>query len=462
MKYLTGSILVALALCVAFTGCRKNGGAGADIGWDEQQFADAIARLDKAIGLFDKAISVESKEWRETLVKLEQALKTDAQDLMVNEVRSVTQAFAADLKDLPKETADYIEVKLKDNLKAMRKALAEARQDVVDAKAKKDNSGIKRALDKLADIKVFHDPVVTGFIPSNVNIEWKDHTQTDYTIRIPLIEIRGWGFERPAGEELKMAVAIEGADGKLRSLPPAVFFFTSRYLAQIKLDTAGAKILKGDHKLVLIMNTGQPGGRREVPISHKIPPVPEPKKVEPPPPPHYPLLNIGRLVDATGTTPAGTADKIVVDIIDRSTFDASATTAKEIIINDKIDGGSTVNLKALNGTVTFNGKIDQERTVLNVVAPGCKVIFNQKIDGKCKVNITARHVEINDKVDGGQNTVVTVTLPPDGFLKYKENFGTISVICNKVNPNDPEPKPGIVRGKDGWDWQYIYNGQRHR
>ena len=60
------------------------------------------------------------------LADLEQKIRDDGQDLLANEVHNTLTAFTVDIGDQLKASADYIEAKLKDNLKAFRIALESA------------------------------------------------------------------------------------------------------------------------------------------------------------------------------------------------------------------------------------------------------------------------------------------------------------------------------------------------
>lgn len=261
---------------------------------DPQQFDAAIARIDRWITVLDEAIrdlSGTLKEAQATLLKLEKELKTDTQDVLANEVRNVARSVLYTGGDQLKMIPDYLEIKIKDNLKVFRAALAQARKEVLEAKAKNDTSGIQRALDKLAEIKVFHDPVATGFVPNIIEVAWNDHDSPDHSIRVPVIDVHGWGFERPPMETPLFSLAIENAKGESRPLPSSAIMFQSRYQMQIKLSTPGVEFTKNDHALVFAW--GAPGNSPQVSklsIEHKI--LRQPELVEAPPVPMITALNV--------------------------------------------------------------------------------------------------------------------------------------------------------------------------
>jgi len=288
-------------MSISICGCKPK--------WDPQQFDDVIQRLDRWIVAVNTAtgkISVESElwrdessRWRNALDKLEGDLKKDAQDVLANEVRNISSALASDIGDQVKTTMDYLEVKLKDNLKALRDAIQKARADVIAARGTKDSKGIKLALDELSQIRIFHDPVVTGFIPSHVQLLWADNAQTNCSLRVPLVEVRGWGFERPAGEEARFSLKVIDNTGKeLRELPRSAIFFTTRYLMQLKLDTQGVVFGKNDHGLVFAIGSASEDNR-SLPINHVVPSPspPEPPTPAPIPPPPLPADIAGILFD---------------------------------------------------------------------------------------------------------------------------------------------------------------------
>src|SRR5262249_25125457 len=133
------------------------------------------------------------------------------------------------------------------------------------------------------------------------------------------------------------------------------------------------------------------------------------------------------------TTPYGHTKFLHTDILDHlAVLDASATAADEIVIGNKIDDHSTAHLYSPNGTITFTDKIDNYSTVqikapgggvtfnkeinnhstIRIDAPNGVVTFNKEINGQSKLYITARRVVFMDKIDGGKDTLVDITLSP--------------------------------------------------
>lgn len=333
---------ILLFVC-ALVGLTVSGCVG--LWWDSTQFDAALKRIDNSIRAIDEAmakITRESASWREALAKLEKDLKEDAQDVLANEVKNIGASAAADLGDQLKIGADFIDLKLKDNLKALRQALEEAREEIQEAKKKKDEDGIKRALDKLATIKVYHDPVVTAFIPGHVQIVWDDLAQTSYKIKpalkdTPLIEVRGWGFERPPGEETpRFSLEVIDATGKkVRDLPSSAIFLTDRYKLQIKLDAPGMKFSKGDHALVFVCGP-HPTDRRYLPINHVIPD-------RPPPPPPERVVSVAGNIQTRGDDRDGGI--VILTLKDGGTTLWSAQYPEFPGFNDPSDTAIAFNLK---------------------------------------------------------------------------------------------------------------------
>jgi hypothetical protein len=233
--------LVVLGVLLSQIGCLK-------VGFDPTQFDAAIEQLDRSITVLDSAVG-ESKEWRKSLPSLAKQLE-DSGALMADKVRDLSAYFAEDLSGATKEAIDFIEVKIKDNLVAFRTALAKARAEVIDAKGKRDQAGISKALDQLAKVKVYHDPVVTKFIPSKINLVWNDHArESGYTLRERSIYLSGWGFERPKGEKGRFKIMITGVDGDSRPVPISILGTTTRYEMQIKLDSKDDLFKPGDQWL---------------------------------------------------------------------------------------------------------------------------------------------------------------------------------------------------------------------
>jgi hypothetical protein len=246
---------------------------------DDQQFDAVLMRLDNWTRAFERAlltITDEMSQWRPTLVKLEKDLKYDALDVMneardvlLNDVRTLGQGLAYDFSGAGKDLIDYVEDKLKANLKALRLAVEEAHKEAMDAKAKKDKGGVKRALDKLANIKVYLDPVVTAFVPGHIRIKWGS---TRPVLPVSIIEAHGWGFERPHGETLRFRLEIIDDKGNARPCPSQALSATTRRLLQINLATPGIEFNQSDHELVLAL--GPPAAPlHRVPIEHVLPTV---------------------------------------------------------------------------------------------------------------------------------------------------------------------------------------------
>jgi hypothetical protein len=129
-------------------------------------------------------------------------------------------------------------------------------------------------------------------------------------------------------------------------------------------------------------------------------------------------INGGQKVKLTGKV-----DTLRIGLVDgASTLDASGLEAGEVEFYDKIDGRSTVNVKALKGSITFQ----------------------KKVDGRSKVTARGKDVEFKEKIDGGPETIVKVDatgnlsfmeLNGGARLYYKKNKG-LNISAGKLdNPN---------------------------
>jgi hypothetical protein len=128
-------------------------------------------------------------------------------------------------------------------------------------------------------------------------------------------------------------------------------------------------------------------------------------------------INGGQRIKLTGKV-----DTLRIGLVDgASTLDASGLEAGEVEFYDKIDGRSTVFVKA-KGSITFQ----------------------KKIDGRSKVTARGKEVEFREKIDGGSETIVKVDatgsltfteLNGGARLYYKKNKG-LNISAGKIdNPN---------------------------
>jgi hypothetical protein len=196
-------------------------------------------------------------------------------------------------------------------------------------------------------------------------------------------------------------------------------------------------------------------------------PKPEPPKKEPPPPsvvkpPPPPEILVGdvRLLDrpdgeyriaalrGTALKLSGRVKTLRIGIVDAgATLDASALEAQEVIVAGRIDGGSTVKLRAPRGRVEFKSKVDGESR-LEVDAPEGTVAFTDptqlrregsKIDGDSHVTITAKTADFRGAINGTRTRVV-VTLTKGGLLYFREISGSVRLQYRKADPRDPDPR----------------------
>lgn len=265
------TMLPTMLCCVLAGGCGGSGIVG-------DATLDSIDKIGKSL---DTAIHESSEwrgqsdKWRSTLENLEKTVAKEHIPQILDKVKNSTTSITSNIGDIPKEALDYAEVKLRDNLKSLRTALDNTREKIVQAKkesdAKKRDERIKMALDEFVDIKVYHFPVVTKLIPSELHIDWPQGKPSAL-----VVEIRGWGFDRPKGEAGIFRVFFEKADGKRRPLPPGALSNTDRYKMQIKLDFAGVQFERTDQYLVFTIGQDekQPEFVYKVTLHHREPIVP--------------------------------------------------------------------------------------------------------------------------------------------------------------------------------------------
>ncbi len=177
----------------SFSGCDSFG-----VKVDPSQFSQALMRIDSMTMAVDKVVN-EAGLWRTGLPDLAKAIRDNGQDVLANEVENIATRFAADLANVPKETLDYLEIKIKDNLKDMRKSLTIARQKIVDAQSKNDLTGVSQALDELVKSKVFHDPLPQLLSPTTFKL---------YGMNLNKIRIR-FGFHALKYEDGDLSVRIK-------------------------------------------------------------------------------------------------------------------------------------------------------------------------------------------------------------------------------------------------------------
>jgi hypothetical protein len=106
-----------------------------------------------------------------------------------------------------------------------------------------------------------------------------------------------------------------------------------------------------------------------------------------------------------------------------SVLDASELDVEVIVVTGKIDGRSTLKLKAPGGTVQISAQVDG-RSAVEINAPGGEVRFlltttatrdGSKIDNGSTVTVAARRVEFKGDITG-TDTRVAVTLSRGGTL----------------------------------------------
>jgi hypothetical protein len=196
----------------------------------------------------------------------------------------------------------------------------------------------------------------------------------------------------------------------------------------------------------------------------KVEPTPEPKKSDPPSPPTpkvSPLPENAVLVqfddpEAVHTVPdlkkgermvlRGRVKTLRVNRLDSGAIlDASGLRADSVHIGGKIDGQSTLRVKAPDGVVTVTAAVGGN-SVIHIDAPGGEVKFTRRgdaIDGGSSVTITGRNVELRGDVNGIE-TKVAINIPGTGSLKVAAVRGIATVEYRVAGEGTPDVTTGPV------------------
>src|SRR5262249_5302231 len=138
---------------------------------------DASDKIDSMIVALDRTtgtIRVESPEWRAESARWRTAFKElqenftkNEQELLGKTLRNTADHAISHTSGEVRANIDYLEIKLKDNVKTVRKALGEAQEKVKEAKEKRNTKVLSDIL-KTLETKVWHDPAVISFVPNHV------------------------------------------------------------------------------------------------------------------------------------------------------------------------------------------------------------------------------------------------------------------------------------------------------
>ena len=221
-----------------------------------------IDQIDKALTTIDK-ISDESAQWRKTLPELADQVGDIGSKFAEHDLRNLSSQLSSDASRAGIVFTDHTERKIKGYLKAFRDVLKEVKEDLKTAKTNKDDDAVSRAIDKLADIVVFLDPYVSNIIPSKVTLN-PDGPLAN------IVQIHGWGFDRPNGERLDMQLIALNSKGETRPCQFSVAK-TTNYLLQLDLQESQLGAHRDETKLVFSIN----GTERELPIDYSGSTVPK-------------------------------------------------------------------------------------------------------------------------------------------------------------------------------------------
>ncbi len=213
------------------------------------------------------------------------------------------------------------------------------------------------------------------------------------------------------------------------------------------------------------------------PAEPKAPPRREAPRKEPNPPPVAPRLppppevltgddrrlhrpdgeyRLGSLTAGTTLRLSGKVKTLTIARVgNRSTLDASALEAQEVFFTDRIDGASTVKLRAPQGRIDFRSRVDGGSR-LEIDAPGGTVVFREpppsdpedmRIDGGSHVAVTARVADFRGDI-GGKSTRILVTLTRGGILSFRDLAGSVCLQYRKADRRDPDPRVlgGMIHG----------------
>ena len=202
----------------------------------EDKFDQAIKQLDTMNKSLQQGIAAmngaskdwlgESKKWQDTLGKLQKDFALANEKLLGETLVNASNRVILQTNTVALCDVAYMEVKFKDQLKFISAAIDNAKRELAEAKKTGDKSRIQVILDAVSNTKVWDDPFIIAFTPPNISFDWDDWHKTKFRFSSQLasarmVQIFGWGFDRPPGETLKLNVSVRGSDGRERPVHTA-------------------------------------------------------------------------------------------------------------------------------------------------------------------------------------------------------------------------------------------------
>jgi hypothetical protein len=241
-----------------------------------QAITDASEKIDNMINAVDRADHTiktesrdwrtESQQWRASLKELEETFTKNGEALLGRELRNTADHAISHLSGETRADIDYLELCIKGNLRVVKMALQDARDKVEKAKERHDSHVLPDIFKTIGETKVWHDPAIVSFVPNHVVMRVNGSDSSKFSVTDgQRIEANGWGFDRPAGEQLNLSLDVVNAKGVIKKLATATILKTSNYQLQVMLDPQGNGFVRDDKKLVFVCGDG-PNNRRELAI----------------------------------------------------------------------------------------------------------------------------------------------------------------------------------------------------
>lgn len=140
----------------------------------------------------------------------------------------------------------------------------------------------------------------------------------------------------------------------------------------------------------------------------------------------------------------GTVGTLRLHDINGAFVDASRLKARNIYLNDHINGRAMVKLHAPQGRVELSA-VNAEAQV-EIDAEGGR-IETKDLNGEARLRLRGKEIRLYGNVNG--TVQVRATLTKDGSMKFHRLQGESKVLWKKDQPTDPAPTitPGEIRGK---------------
>jgi hypothetical protein len=256
----------------------------------EKKINDMIFAVDRCRGTLQQESGEwknESKAWREGFFQLEKDFDRSGERLLGQTLRQTADYAIAHTGSEFRADIKYLQARLFDTLKAVDRALQDAKKDIQEAKKDRDKSKVRVVFDRLANLKIWDDPTIISFVPNHIQMEWnqsREGSQTRFQISSASrrIEANGWGFEQEHPEDLKITLQAIDKAGKPRPLAKSYHSPTTEYLLQLTLFTEDFQ--EGDKQLVVACSTSASIRNRFLPIGWPNPPTAVPPTPPPVPP----------------------------------------------------------------------------------------------------------------------------------------------------------------------------------